>query len=392
VAEHASDPPVRLRTAAFHRDPFPVYRYLRDEHPVFFDQERGAYVLTRYADVRDAARDHARFSSAATRSEVFDRITRMDPPEHDVWRALLAARFRPRRVASVEADVRATARSLLDAGPRSGVFDAVEHYAAPIPSTTIGDLIGLDRSLHMRCHELSEVSIAGAPADAARANDEISAMFEPLLAARAHEPADDLVSALLSAELDEGGPDEAGRGRRPLTHEQLLGYLLHLVVAGNDTTANLIATGIVLLAQEPDLRARLVADPTLVPAFIEELLRFDGPVHMLYRTTTVPVELHGTTIPTGAVVELYWGAANRDERAFAEPDAFVLDRAEAGHVGFGHGVHFCLGSHLARLEARVAFEELLAAAPSYRLVPGQPLERKPGWSIRGYRSAVLALS
>jgi cytochrome P450 len=391
VAEHASAPPVGLRTPAFHHDPFPVYRVLRDEHPVFFDEERGAYVLTRYTDVRDAARDHARFSSAATRSEVFDRITRMDPPEHDVWRALLAARFRPRRVATVEADVRATARALLLAGHRVGVLEAVEHYAAPIPSTTIGDLIGLDRALHMRCHELSEISIAGAPADAAVANDEIYAMFEPLLAARRVEPADDLVSALLSAEVDGRGPSGRGSGKRPLSHEELLGYLLHLVVAGNDTTANLIATGIVLLAHDPELRGRLVAQPALVPAFIEELLRFDGPVQMLYRATVVPVALHRTTIPAGAVVELYWGAANRDERAFADPDRFVLDRPEAGHVGFGHGVHFCLGAHLARLEARVAFEELLAVAPSYRLAPGQLLERKPGWSIRGYRSAVIEL-
>lgn len=368
-----------LRTPEFHHDPFPTYRILRDDHPVFFDEARGAYMLTRYADVRDAARDHVRFSSAATRSEVFDRITRMDPPEHDVWRALLAARFRPRRVATIEPDVRRTARELLDAGRRDGRLEVVEHFAAPIPSTTIGDLIGLDRALHMRCHELSEISIAGGPDEAAAANHEIYEMFEPVISARRGEPADDLISALLSAEVD----------GRALTHEQLLGYLLHLVVAGNDTTANLIGTGIVHLARDVDLRARLVADPSLIPAFVEELLRFDGPVHMLYRTTAVPVELHGVVIPAGAVVELYWGAANRDERNFTHPDAFVMGRPEAGHVGFGHGVHFCLGSHLARLEARVAFEELLAAAPTYRMAPGQTLEVKPGWSIRGYRRAVI---
>ena len=373
--------PRRLRTPEFHRDPFPTYRYLRDEHPVFHDSERGAFVLTRYADVRDAARDHVRFSSAATRSEVFDRITRMDPPEHDVWRALLATRFRPRRVATMEPDVRRTARNLVEFARNAGELEVVEHFAAPIPSTTIGDLIGLERHLHMRCHALSEISIAGAPEQAAVANDEIYAMFEPLLAARRSEPRDDLISALLTAEVD----------GRPLTHEELLGYLLHLVVAGNDTTANLIGTGIVYLAGDHELKARLVADPSLIPAFVEEMLRFDGPVHMLYRATAVPVEMHGVVIPAGAVVELYWGAANRDERNFVDPDSFVLGRTDAGHVGFGHGVHFCLGSHLARLEARVAFEELLAMAPSYRLVPDQPLEIKPGWSIRGYRRAVIEL-
>ena len=370
-----------LRTDEFHRDPFPTYQVLRDAHPVFFDADRGAYVLTRFADVREAARDHARFSSAANRSEVFDRITRMDPPEHDVWRALLSARFRPRRISSLDGDVHALARDLLAAGRRRGVFDLVHEYAAPIPSTMIGDLIGLGREHHARCHVLSEVSIAGAPVDADAANAEIYAMFEPLLAARRREPADDLVTVLLAAEVD---------GRR-LTHEQLLGYLLHLVVAGNDTTANLIATGAVVLARTPDLRARLVADLSLIPAFVEEMLRYDGPVQMLFRTTVAPVTLHGVVIPAGAVVELYWGAANRDERQFPDPDTFALGRPELQHLAFGHGVHFCLGAHLARLEARVAFEELLAAAPEYRLVEDQSLTIKPGWSIRGYRSAFVEL-
>lgn len=370
-----------LRSEAFHRDPYPVYKVLRDEHPVFLDEDRGAYVLTRFGDVRDAARDHERFSSAANRSEVFDRITRMDPPEHDAWRALLSARFRPRRVATIEADVRALARSLLrDAVGGGRRLDVVRDYAAPIPSTIIGDLIGLPRECHARCHVLSEISIAGAPADAAAANEEIAAMFEPVLAARRLTPADDLVSALLTASVD----------GRPLVHEQLLGYLLHLVVAGNDTTANLIGTGVAFLARHPELRRQLAAHPERSGAFVEELLRLDGPVQMLFRTTTQPVTLHGVRIPAGAVVELTWGAGNRDERQFAEPDSFVFDRPELQHLGFGHGVHFCMGAHLARLEARVAFEELLAAAPEYVLADAAALEVKPGWSIRGYREVPIS--
>jgi cytochrome P450 len=245
----------------------------------------------------------------------------------------------------------------------------------------IGYLIGLPREQHLRCHVLSEVSIAGEPAEAAAANDEIYAMFEPLLAARRGEPADDLASALLTADID----------GRALTHEQLLGYCLHLVVAGNDTTANLIGTGTLFLARNTDLRARLAASPSLIADFVEEMLRHDGPVQMLFRTTVVPVELHDVVIPTGAPVELYWGAANRDERQFRDPDAFVLGRPEMQHLGFGHGVHFCLGAHLARLEARVAFEELLAASPEYRLIEDQSLTIKPGWSIRGYRAVRVAL-
>jgi cytochrome P450 len=176
---------------------------------------------------------------------------------------------------------------------------------------------------------------------------------------------------------------------KPLSQEQLLGYCLHLVVAGNDTTANLISTGAVYLARHPDLREQLAADRSLVPAFVEEMLRFDGPVQMLLRTTTVPVELHGTLIPAGETVELYWGAANRDGRQFPDPDEFVLSRPDLMHLAFGAGVHFCLGATLARLEARVAFEELLRTWPRYRLVAEDTLSIKPGWSIRGYRSAVV---
>jgi cytochrome P450 family 130 len=370
-----------LRTEAFHADPYPFYRILRDEHPVYFDPDRGAYALTRYRDVREAARDHRTFSSAATRSEVFDRITRMDPPEHDVWRALLSARFRPRRIATLESDVRALARALLARSRSAGRFDLVRDYAAPIPSTMIGELIGLDREHHLRCHELSEVSIAGSPVEAAAANEEIYALFEPLLAARRRLPADDLVTVLLSANVD----------GKVLTREQLLGYCLHLVVAGNDTTANLIATGAAYLARDEELRSGLVADPALVPLFVEEMLRYDGPVQMLYRTATASVTLYETVIPAGATVELYWGAANRDERQFPDPDVVDLSRSELQHLGFGHGVHFCLGAHLARLEATVAFEELLRAAPSFALAQGQELAIKPGWSIRGYSSVIVAL-
>jgi cytochrome P450 len=294
---------------------------------------------------------------------------------------LLSPRFRPRRIAILEPEVRAVARDALAAGRAASAFDVVDDYAATIPSTMIGDLIGLPRACHRRCHQLSEISIAGTPAEAAAANDEIYAMFEPVLDARRRAPAEDFVSVLLDARVD----------GRPLTHEQLLGYCLHLVVAGNDTTANLIGTGTVFLAHHPELRARLAAEPALVADFVEEMLRYDGPVQMLFRTTVVPVEMHGVVIPAGAPVELYWGAGNRDERQFRHPDEFVLGRPELQHLGFGHGVHFCLGAHLARLEARVAFEELLSAAPDYRLSEAQTLTIKPGWSIRGYRSVYVDL-
>jgi cytochrome P450 family 130 len=370
-----------LRTEEFHRDPYPVYEVLRDEHPVFHDTARDTYVLTRFDDVAEAARDHERFSSHDEHPDVFDRMTRMDPPRHDQWRRLTSDRFRPRSVARSESTVRAVTSELLDRAGRRAVVDVVGELAAPVPSTVIGDLIGVPREYNRRFQELSEVSIAGTPAEADAANREVYAMFEPLIEARRLEPRDDIISTLVVARVD----------GRPLSHQQVLGYCLHLVVAGNDTTANLIATGVKLLADHPEARGRLIEHPALIPQAVEEMVRYDGPVQMLPRTAAQPVELHGTTIPRGAPVELYWGAANRDERAFTRPDAFDIERTNLRHLGFGHGVHFCLGAHLARLEARVVFEELLGRFPDYRLVTGQELAIKPGWAIRGLRRLLVEL-
>ena len=165
------------------------------------------------------------------------------------------------------------------------------------------------------------------------------------------------MSALLDAEID-------GQG---LSEEELLGFCFVLVVAGNDTTTNLVANGAVLLAEHPDERALLVKETARIPSAIEEMLRYESPAQALPRIARREVELHGTTIPAGAQVRLLWGSANRDERAFPDPDRFDATRDARGHLAFGQGIHFCLGAHLARLEARVAFEELLARIPDYRL-------------------------
>jgi cytochrome P450 len=370
-----------LRTAEFHRDPYPTYRVLRDRYPVFHDDGRDAFVLTRFADVAEAARDHETFSSYDPHSTVLDRMTRMDPPRHGKWRDLTSAAFRHRVILRHESRVRDITRGLLGRAGRGTVIDTVRDFAAPIPSTTIGDLIGVPRGYNERFHALSEISIAGSPADADEANREIWSVFEDLIASRRNEPQDDIITLLVNSTIDD----------RLLTHDELLGYCLHLVVAGNDTTANLIATGIRLLADHPEIRRALVSRPSLISQAVEEMVRFDGPVQMLPRTTTRAIELHGVAIPSQASIELQWGAANRDDRQFPDPDRFDVDRDDLRHLGFGYGIHFCLGAHLARLEARLAFEELLAWSPGYRLVADQDLVFKAGWAIRGLRQLLVEL-
>jgi cytochrome P450 len=184
-----------------------------------------------------------------------------------------------------------------------------------------------------------------------------------LLDERRHERRDDLMSALLDAEID-------GEG---LTQEELLGFCFVLIVAGNDTTTNLIANGAVMLAHHPEQRRMLVADPSLIPNAVEEMLRFESPAQVLPRRTTEEVEIHGVTIPAEQEIQLVWAAANRDDREFLDADRFDVNREIRRHLALGTGLHFCLGSKLARLEARVGFEELLAHIPEYKL------ESEPRW-------------
>jgi hypothetical protein len=207
------------------------------------------------------------------------------------------------------------------------------------------------------------------PDDIAGRATNIYTLFGSLLAERRQSPADDLMSALLAARVDGDS----------LTDDDLLGFCFLLLVAGNDTTTSLIGNGVELLARHPDQRAELAADHSLIPAAIEEMLRVESPTQALSRTAMREVELHGSTIPAGSRVMLLWGSANLDDREFPDPDAFDIHRHALRHLGFGHGIHVCLGAALARLESRVAFEELLTRSPGYEL-SGEPERYVSNWA------------
>jgi cytochrome P450 len=207
------------------------------------------------------------------------------------------------------------------------------------------------------------------PDDIAGRATNIYTLFGSLLAERRDSPADDLMSALLAAQGDGGG----------LSDDDLLGFCFLLLVAGNDTTTSLIGNGVELLARYKEQRAELAADPTLIPAAVEEMLRIESPTQALSRTAMRDVELHGSTILAGSRVMLLWGSANLDDREFADPEEFDIHRRAPRHLGFGHGIHVCLGAALARLESRVAFEELLARSPEYEL-RGEPERYVSNWA------------
>jgi cytochrome P450 len=350
--------------ADFQERLYAIYRTLRDERPVHREPGTREWLLSRHEDVRAAACDHASFSSEGTDISrgLLPMIQALDPPRHDALRARALRAFTASRVALLEPEIRRIARELLDGFADTGRGDLVADFARQLPSRVIGALIGIPPERREAFLAWSDELVEASPASALDERfrnpaTSIYREFTKLLAERRAARRDDLLSALLDAEID-------GQG---LSEEELLGFCFVLVVAGNDTTSNLIANGAALLAEHPDQRALLARELARIPAAIEEMLRFESPAQALPRILRREVVLHGVAIPEGAQVRLLWGSANRDERTFPDPDRFDTTRDARGHLAFGQGIHFCLGAHLARLEARVAFEELLARIPDYRL-------------------------
>ncbi|MBK7951616.1 MAG: cytochrome P450 [Deltaproteobacteria bacterium] len=347
-----------------------IYRRLRDEAPIYHHPERGIWAISRFEDVWNATLDLETLSTEGIEEmqTLLPMLNFMDPPRHDRLRALVSRAFTYRRVNEMEGRVRALARELLDALDGRDVCEFVRAFAEPLPGQIIAEMIGVPPERretflsHTRCMLTTDPSktITESIEEPSR---RIYEEFALLLDERRSKPASDLMSALVAAEID---------GEK-LADEEILGFCYQLIVAGNDTTTSLIGNGTVLFAQHPEQQALLVREPGRIPNAVEEALRFEPPAQALPRQSRKPLQLHGRTIPADQRVLLVWAAANLDEREFEAPERFDVTRKITRHLAFGHGVHFCLGASLARMEARIAFEELLARYPDYALV------REPGW-------------
>ena len=349
-------------------DPYPVWQRLRAEAPLYFNDKYGFYALSRYDDVARALPDWQTYRSGrgTTADILFAGIEVPpgillfeDPPLHDLHRRLLSKVFTPRRMLAVEDMVRDFCASALDPLRGSEGFDFVADLGAIMPMRTIGYLLGIpeEEQKHIRDRTDQNITVGasnGTPTDVSPTifQDAI-AMFAEYIEWRATHPSDDLMTDLLNARVEE--PDGSVR---PLERTEVLAYTAMIAGAGNETTARLIGFMGQLLAENPDQRREIVIDPALIPGAVEETLRYQAPSPVQARYVAQDVELYGQTVAAGSYMLLLNGSANRDEAHFDDPDRFDIHR-RGGHLSFGQGLHFCLGSALARLEARIAFEEVV---------------------------------
>jgi cytochrome P450 len=380
-------------------DPYPVWKRLRDEAPLYHNGRYDFYALSRFDDVERALVDWRVYSSAkGTVLELIKSgmeiprgsIIFEDPPDHDLHRGLLSRVFTPRKMNAIEPKVREFCARCLDPLVGTGGFDFIRDLGAQMPMRTIGMLLGIpeqdQEALRDRIDEGLRLEEGTMPdADFPSAVDQ-SAVFGEYIDWRADHPSDDLMTELLTAEFE-----DAEGTRRRLTRGELLSYVNLLAAAGNETTTRLIGWTGKVLAEHPDQRRELVEDRSLVPNAIEELLRFEPPSPVQARYVTSDVEHHGRVVPEGSVVLLLNASGNRDERRFADPDRFDIRRRIDHHLAFGYGIHFCLGAALARLEGRIALDEVLRRFPSWEVDRDNAVQARTS-TVRGWESLPVLTS
>jgi cytochrome P450 len=377
-----------LFTESVRRDPYPLYERIRSVSPVFRDPGTGAWILLDYDSVKRALNDHEAFSSAQV-SPPPSRASRWmifaDPPRHSKLRSLISKAFTPRAVAALEPRIRALATAQIDGIPRDRPVDLCAALSVPLPVMVIAELLGAPVADWPRFKRWADVimgivfTLKGGP-EADRAidafivvHDEMQAYLAGLVEERRIRPTDDVLTRLVEAEVD---------GER-LTADELLGFFQLLLLAGHETTTNLINNAMLCLVGAPDATAALRADPERIPRAIEEVLRHRSPVQAMFRVARHDVDLRGERVGAGSLVLAMIGAANRDPAVFADPDRFDPARDPNPHVAFGHGIHFCIGAPLSRLEARVTLGVLLERFPAFELASDAPWEPRAPFHVHG---------
>ena len=378
-------------------DPHPIWRRMREEQPLYRNERYGFWALSRFEDVWAAYHDTATFSSShGVQLETLDEPVKhasmifLDPPEHDRLRKLVSRAFTPRRVRDLEASVTALVDSHLEQFVGAEQFDYIEQFGALVPPMVIGELLGVPASDHDQLRHwfddlLHRDEHSTGPSE--RAMTAALATFEyvtAMIAERRRAPGDDLMSALLEADLDDDG------AARRLDDLEVMSFVVLLAGAGVETVARLLSWAAVVLARNPDQRALLAQDPTLISNGIEELLRYEAPSPVNGRWVTRPFEVYGTVVPAESKILLLNGSANRDPREFADPDRFDVRRVIKRHITFGYGAHYCLGAALARLEGRIALARTLARFPIWEIDDTELVPVHTS-TVRGFASVPIHL-
>jgi cytochrome P450 len=400
VTEQSTTPPP-LFDRAFIDDPYPAYAWLREHSPVHRTRLPNgveAYLVTRHEDVKSVLADPRLSKNAASsfpgwtpgrtgipgehRSGVAAHLLNLDPPDHTRLRRLVAKAFTPRRILEFEPQIRRIADELLDGCERTaragdGTVDLIRGYACPLPVAVILEMLGVPAEDRAIFHEwaFGVVDRSGPRGGVGRSVRRIRGYLREAIHKKRLNPGEDLLTALVRAS-DDG---------EQLSEDEAASMAFILLFAGFETTINLVGNGTLALLTHPRQRARLLAEPGLLENAVEELLRYDGPVEFgTWRFTTEPISVGGVRIPAGEPVLAVLAAADRDPARFAEPDVLDLGRAATGHLALGHGIHFCIGAPLARLEGRIGFERLLARYPEAALAsPAGTLRRHSGLIMRG---------
>jgi len=376
-------------------NPYPYYAYLREHAPVYWVESIQSWVVSRYADVDYVMRNPQIFSSAGLMGTFMGDLNPvsevpwlmdLDPPAHTKIRKLVNKAFTPRLIAALESRVREISVQLLSDLRGRAEFDLVRDFSMPLPVIVISELLGVDAEHRANFKRWSDATIRstvrptdeGERAEIRRETRAMRDYLEHVIAQRRKEPREDLITRLVQAEED----------HQTLSALEVIALTILILIAGNETTTNLIGNTVLALLNHPTEFAKVRANRALVPQLIEEVLRYDGPVQGVFRVAVQDVELSGTTIPAGALVFYLNGSANRDERKYADPDRFNVVRNPQDHLAFGYGIHYCLGAQLARLEAKVALEALLFEHPPFIRTP-EEITRGDGLAVRGPKTLPL---
>ncbi len=338
--------------------PLAWFKQMRDASPVLATENNMVWNVFKYEDVKAVFTNYEVFSSQGlpdSNDPLEHSLLRQDPPKHRQLRKLVSQAFTPRVIESLAPKIEAIAESLLDEAEKKGRMDAVADFTSPLPITVIAEMLGVSMDHREKFKEWSDALVGDHAEDFYQCQREMSEYFSVIAEDRRRHPQEDLITKLVQARID----------NEHLSDLEIIGFCILLLVAGNETTTNLISSAMLGIDSLPEVRSQLLADPTLIPGAIEETFRYFSPVQLMFRHVKEDTVLRGQELKKGQFVHIWMASANHDEEVFEQPEIFNIHRNPNPHLGLGSGIHFCLGSQLARLESRIAIETLLRRFPDY---------------------------